>query len=123
LRNTQGVLRDGLFVAVKKFKSPIENKSFLDEVDCLTRIEHSNIVQYLGFCAGAYNHPEKFEGLNILRESPHQLICFEYLRNGSLRQHIAGKIACSYQSELQHISAANYGSILIMHLGENITLV
>jgi coatomer subunit beta' len=93
-RNTQGELQNGQFVAVKKFMFTLENKSFLDEVDCLTRIQHPNIVRYLGFCAGTYGHLKKLGGLNILEESPHQLICLEYLRNGSLSRHLDGKITC-----------------------------
>jgi len=87
----KGVLRDGRFVAVKKFHSAIENTSFRDEVDCLTRIQHPNIVQYLGFCSGSYNHLGIYENRNVIAECRHQLICFEYLRNGNLGQHIGDK--------------------------------
>lgn len=80
---TQGALQHG-FVAVKKFDCAIDKKSFLYEVDCLARIQHPNIVRYLGFCAGTYGHPAKSGELNILEELPHQLICLEYLPNGSL---------------------------------------
>ncbi|CAM0907780.1 unnamed protein product [Alopecurus aequalis] len=83
----RGVLRDG-FVAVKKFNSAIDDNTFLGEVDCLTRIQHPNVVQYLGFCAGAYKNLAKYGEQRVLAETPHQLICFEYIRNGSLRQHI-----------------------------------
>ncbi|KAF7006133.1 hypothetical protein CFC21_021197 [Triticum aestivum] len=86
----KGVLRDG-FVAVKKFKEAIDDKAFVDEVNCLTKIEHPNIVKYIGYCAGSEKHIAMNEGKTILAESPYQLICFEYLRKGSLDMHLNDK--------------------------------
>ncbi|XBI88170.1 hypothetical protein VPH35_026160 [Triticum aestivum] len=86
----KGVLRDG-FVAVKKFKEAIDDKAFVDEVNCLTKIEHPNIVKYNGYCAGPEKYIAMNEGKTILVESPYQLICFEYLRKGSLDMHVNDK--------------------------------
>uniref|UniRef100_A0A0E0LY71 Protein kinase domain-containing protein n=1 Tax=Oryza punctata TaxID=4537 RepID=A0A0E0LY71_ORYPU len=52
------------------------------------RIKHSNIVQFVGYCAEMRVEVVR-EGLkNIFAESRAKLLCFEYLHNGSLRRYL-----------------------------------
>uniref|UniRef100_A0A0E0DD00 Protein kinase domain-containing protein n=1 Tax=Oryza meridionalis TaxID=40149 RepID=A0A0E0DD00_9ORYZ len=81
------------FVAVKKFYSfcAIEDETFQREVDCLMRIKHRNIVQFVGYCAEMHVEVVREGPKNIFAESRAKLLCFEYLHNGSLRRHLTDK--------------------------------
>ncbi|XP_066340229.1 putative cysteine-rich receptor-like protein kinase 31 isoform X3 [Miscanthus floridulus] len=85
----KGVLEDGL-VAVKKLYSAhaIEDEPFHREVDCLMNIRHHNIVLFVGYCAETQEVVVHQEGKNIFAEKQERLLCFEYLRNGSLHKHL-----------------------------------
>uniref|UniRef100_A0A453AES4 Protein kinase domain-containing protein n=1 Tax=Aegilops tauschii subsp. strangulata TaxID=200361 RepID=A0A453AES4_AEGTS len=85
----KGKLEDGC-VAVKKFHEVLEYKSFEREVDCLIRIKHQNIVRCIGYYAGEQKKMVMMDGKNLLVGVRHQLICFEYLHNGSLRRNLDG---------------------------------
>lgn len=71
--NIQGKLPDGEVRAVKRFYkvSGVSDRKFVNENRLL---EHENIVQILGSCC----------------ENSERLLCFEYMRNGNLRQHLSG---------------------------------
>ena len=93
VQNLQGVLKDGL-VAVKKLYSAhaIEDEPFHREVDCLMNIRHHNIVLFVGYCAETQGVVVHQEGKNTFAEKRERLLCFEYLRNGSLHKHLTGMI-------------------------------
>ncbi|XP_045088439.1 probable serine/threonine-protein kinase PBL4 isoform X6 [Aegilops tauschii subsp. strangulata] len=89
----KGKLEDGC-VAVKKFHEVLEYKSFEREVDCLIRIKHQNIVRCIGYYAGEQKKMVMMDGKNLLVGVRHQLICFEYLHNGSLRRNLDDDYHC-----------------------------
>lgn len=58
-------------------------------------VKHKNIVRFLGFCANTENIPWKDpKSSNYVRyiypERRERLLCFEYVGNGALDNHITG---------------------------------
>uniref|UniRef100_A0A0E0MMH0 Protein kinase domain-containing protein n=1 Tax=Oryza punctata TaxID=4537 RepID=A0A0E0MMH0_ORYPU len=95
----KGVLGDE-HVAVKRLYSfhAIEDEPFEREVDCLMRIRHCNIVWFVGYCAETSTNVVREGKKNIFVDSKEKLLCFEYLRNGSLRSHLtAGTCVLQWQ--------------------------
>ncbi|CAH8354516.1 unnamed protein product [Eruca vesicaria subsp. sativa] len=73
----KGVLDDGQMVAIKRAKKEhFENlrKEFKSEVDLLSKIGHRNLVKLLGY----------------VDKGDERLIITEYVRNGTLRDHLDG---------------------------------
>ncbi|KAL0723296.1 hypothetical protein Bca4012_037895 [Brassica carinata] len=73
----QGILQDGQVVAIKRAKKEhFENlrKEFKSEVDLLSKIGHRNLVKLLGY----------------VDKGDERLIITEYVRNGTLRDHLDG---------------------------------
>ncbi|WVZ87099.1 hypothetical protein U9M48_033791, partial [Paspalum notatum var. saurae] len=87
------------FVAVKKLYSllAIEEEPFSQEVYCLMRIKHRNIVWFVGYCAEKSKEVKRIDGENVLVEKREKLLCFEYLRNGSLRRHLTDQQPCELE--------------------------
>jgi serine/threonine protein kinase len=83
----QGGLRNGM-VAVKKLSISMNfsDTQFLEEVKCLKRVRHKNIVRFLGYCADAHGEVMEVEGKLRIVEVQQRLLCFEYVPNGSLDQ-------------------------------------
>lgn len=75
-----GQLRDGGTVAIKRMKKESKQgmREFINEVRLLGRLRHVNLVQLMGFCA----------------TEEEQLLCYEYMPNGNLAQHLRGGRFC-----------------------------
>nr|TKW01662.1 hypothetical protein SEVIR_8G194800v2 [Setaria viridis] len=86
----KGVLGTTGFVAVKKLYSSyaIEDETFNREVGCLMKIRHHNIVWFVGYCADTQVEVVPQGVKNIFAETREKLLCFKYLRNGSLGKHL-----------------------------------
>ncbi|KAI4343355.1 hypothetical protein L6164_010715 [Bauhinia variegata] len=71
-----GKMRDGKEVAVKIMtdSSSHGNHQFVTEVALLSRIHHRNLVPLIGYCEEEYQH----------------ILVYEYMHNGTLRDHIHG---------------------------------
>ncbi|XP_074274339.1 putative LRR receptor-like serine/threonine-protein kinase At1g67720 isoform X2 [Silene latifolia] len=69
-----GKMKDGKEVAVKIIADPTSQgtKQFLTEVSLLSRIHHRNLVPLIGYC----------------EEASHRILVYEYMHNGTLRDHI-----------------------------------
>ncbi|KAK9675471.1 hypothetical protein RND81_11G009100 [Saponaria officinalis] len=69
-----GQMKDGKEVAVKIIADPTSQgtKQFLTEVSLLSRIHHRNLVPLIGYCEEASN----------------RILVYEYMHNGTLRDHI-----------------------------------
>ncbi|KAL1092318.1 hypothetical protein V6Z11_D07G216400, partial [Gossypium hirsutum] len=66
----QGVLRDGTQVAIKKLftESKQGSNEFLTEINMISNIRHTNLVELIGYCV----------------EDRHRALVYEYLENNSL---------------------------------------
>lgn len=66
------------------------DKRFRDEVNCLMRANHNNIVRFLGYCADTQGELMEHNGRNVMAEVRQRLLCFEYVPNGSLQHYLKG---------------------------------
>ncbi|KAI4977059.1 hypothetical protein ZWY2020_050666 [Hordeum vulgare] len=84
-----GILPSGK-VAVKKLTiaHDFSDERFHDEVNCLMRAKHNNIVRFLGYCADTQGELMEHNGRNVMAEVRQRLLCFEYVPNGSLHRYL-----------------------------------
>ena len=91
-------LFEGQTVSVKQIKKTwlIDDKTFLREVRCLTKLKpHNNIVRFLGYYSGAEQMCVPYEGTSVIADhTRHRLLCFEY-QPDSLDRRISGRIICN----------------------------
>ncbi|KAL6653235.1 hypothetical protein ACP70R_012160 [Stipagrostis hirtigluma subsp. patula] len=71
----RGVLADGTIVAIKRAEqgSLQGSKEFFTEIELLSRLHHRNLVSLLGYCD----------------EEDEQMLVYEFMPNGNLRDHIS----------------------------------
>lgn len=91
------MLRKGT-VAVKKLHDSlnIDDERFRNEVQCLMRLKHKNIVRFLGYCADTQGEMMQHHGQLVMAEVRQRLLCFEYLRGGNLGEYITGRRTRNY---------------------------
>lgn len=79
-------------VAVKKLSTvqDLSEKLFLDEVKCLVKAKHDNIVRFLGYCSDTQGELMEFDGSYVMAEARQRLLCFEYVPNGNLHDYLKG---------------------------------
>jgi len=89
----KGMLGNGT-VAVKKLSTALDvnEKKFSQEVQCLLKVRHKNIVRFLGYCADTQGEMVDYEGKFIMADVRNRLLCFEFVPNGSLHDYITGRI-------------------------------
>lgn len=85
----KGVLPSGMVVAVKKLsEASVDDKLFQDEVACLIRAKHRNIVRLLGYCADTQGKFTEYKGELVMAKVRARLLCFEYVSGGSLDKYL-----------------------------------
>ncbi|XP_012703840.1 uncharacterized protein LOC101766045 isoform X2 [Setaria italica] len=86
----KGLLGNGKMVAVKKLKNTLDmdEKKYNQEVGCLMRVKHKNIVRFLGYCADTQGKMCDYGGKFVMADVRQRLLCFEYLPKGSLHEFI-----------------------------------
>ncbi|KAL5580479.1 hypothetical protein UlMin_012921 [Ulmus minor] len=98
----RGVLADGTVVAIKRAQegSLQGEKEFLTEIELLSRLHHRNLVSLIGYCD----------------EEGEQMLVYEFMSNGTLREHISAKAKepLSFSMRLRIALAASKG-ILYLH--------
>ncbi|KAI7982829.1 putative LRR receptor-like serine/threonine-protein kinase [Camellia lanceoleosa] len=72
----KGILADGTVVAIKRsLQGSLQGeKEFLTEIELLSRLHHRNLVSLLGYCD----------------EEGEQMLVYEFMSNGTLRDHLSG---------------------------------
>uniref|UniRef100_A0A8R7PM01 Protein kinase domain-containing protein n=1 Tax=Triticum urartu TaxID=4572 RepID=A0A8R7PM01_TRIUA len=89
----KGVNSDGKYVAVKvlhKNTTGTDNGEFKHEFESLMSLKHRNIIQFVGFCYETRHKPVLQDGETIFAEDIYKALCFEYMQNGNLKEHITG---------------------------------
>ncbi|TVU51426.1 hypothetical protein EJB05_02857, partial [Eragrostis curvula] len=95
----KGILTNGKEIAVKRLKileTNLGDEQYQKELTNLIGLEHKNIVQFKGYCADSSLVPWPQESLSnardqrLLVEKRERVLCFEYVSNNSLREHISG---------------------------------
>ena len=80
-------------IAVKLLHNNLQgtdDEQFKREFENLMRLDHQNIVQLVGYCYETHHKPMLHNGETIYAEETNRVLCFEYMPNGSLRNHISG---------------------------------
>ncbi|KAL6908116.1 hypothetical protein ACP4OV_002286 [Aristida adscensionis] len=88
-----GELQDGLVVAIKRFQHPYEElraAQFYDEISLVAKLNHDNIVKFLGYGHELIRRAESFEETCSQAEEIHYFLVEEYMPNGSLDKIICG---------------------------------
>lgn len=84
-----GKLENGL-VAVKKLSErlDISDDKFKDEIRCLMKVKHKNIVPFLGYCANIQGEMVGYNGDFVMANVRQRLLCFEYVPKGNLDEYM-----------------------------------
>ncbi|GLU11957.1 hypothetical protein SLE2022_286730 [Rubroshorea leprosula] len=98
----RGTLADGTIVAIKRAQqgSLQGEKEFLTEIQLLSRLHHRNLVSLVGYCD----------------EESEQMLVYEYMSNGTLQDHLSGKLKepLSFTRRLR-IALGSSKGILYLH--------
>ena len=86
------MLGNGKMVAVKKLVQSMTSsqEQFENEVNLLMRLKHPNIVRLVGYCYETQCQHLDFHGRTVFGGTTYRVLCFEYMRMGSLQRHLSG---------------------------------
>ncbi|XP_059429385.1 probable LRR receptor-like serine/threonine-protein kinase At1g06840 isoform X2 [Corylus avellana] len=103
----KGILADGTVVAIKRAQegSLQGENEFLTEIELLSRLHHRNLVSLIGYCD----------------EGGEQMLVYEFMSNGSLRDHLSAsksKEPLSFAMRLR-IALGSAKGILYLHTEAN----
>ncbi|KAM5568063.1 putative LRR receptor-like serine/threonine-protein kinase [Rosa sericea] len=106
-----GRMKDGKEVAVKMMadSSTNMNKQFVTEIALLSRIHHRNLVPLIGYC-----------------EEEHQcILVYEYMHNGTLRDHLHGSTVPKHLDWLTRLQIAEDAAkgLEYLHTGCNPSII
>lgn len=102
----RGVLANGTVVAIKRAQegSLQGEKEFLTEIELLSRLHHRNLVSLLGYCD----------------EEGEQMLVYEFMPNGTLRDHLSSKskVPLSFARRIK-VALGSARGILYLHTEAN----
>lgn len=79
-------------IAVKRLRIPYQHeKEFSQEIECLMKVKHINVVRFIGYCSDTQGQAEKYEDNHVMADSQERLICFEFLP-ACLDKYIKGRV-------------------------------
>lgn len=101
----QGIVRN-MKVAIKKLSriDDFSEKQFEDELKCLKRVKHKNIVRFLGYCSDTPKEVVVYKGAYVLAECRKRFLCFEYAPNKSLEDYMQGIFRCWFFFAAKYIT-------------------
>ncbi|KAG2582499.1 hypothetical protein PVAP13_6KG109984 [Panicum virgatum] len=67
----------------------IDDSMFHNEIKTTMLAQHKNVVQFLGYCCHTEEEAFELEGNFGMAEVQERLLCFEYLRKGSLDRYVS----------------------------------
>ncbi|TVU45473.1 hypothetical protein EJB05_04962 [Eragrostis curvula] len=86
----KGVVGNGTVAVKKLFETlDMDDKTFSQEIQSLLKVRHKNTVRFLGYCADTQGEMAEYEGKFVMADVRNRLLCFEFVPNGSLYEHIA----------------------------------
>ncbi|KAF7077190.1 hypothetical protein CFC21_081771 [Triticum aestivum] len=87
----QGVLADGEEIALKRlYPVPgLDDTQFTNEFNNLMKAQHPNVTRLIGYCYNVKNERVKLNDKYVFAHSDEKVLCFEYLKGGSLDKHIS----------------------------------
>ena len=68
----------------------INDELFQNEFDNLRKLNHPNIVRFVGYCYETQRQHLEFHGRTVFGGTTYRVLCFEYMRMGSLQRHLSG---------------------------------
>ncbi|KAJ6832427.1 putative LRR receptor-like serine/threonine-protein kinase [Iris pallida] len=98
----KGILADGTLVAIKRAQegSLQGSKEFCTEIELLSRLHHRNLVSLIGYC----------------EEENEQMLVYEFMPNGTLRDHLSEKAKESLNFAMRmRIALGSSKGILYLH--------
>uniref|UniRef100_A0ACD5TBE7 Uncharacterized protein n=1 Tax=Avena sativa TaxID=4498 RepID=A0ACD5TBE7_AVESA len=87
-------LENGKDIAVKLLHNNmpgIDDEIFQREFENLMMLDHHNIVRLVGYCYETQHQAMQYKGRTIFAERIYRALCFEYMQNGSLQNHLSGE--------------------------------
>ncbi|CAN5965854.1 unnamed protein product [Sphagnum jensenii] len=109
-----GKLEDGQEVAIKELdvKSTQGPSEFFNEVDILSRVSHRNLVSLIGYC----------------HEDDRKMLIYEYMHNGTLRDHLYGDLSTLTIEQLDWKTRMNIAlnaaqGLEYLHSGSNQSII
>ncbi|XP_066355712.1 uncharacterized protein [Miscanthus floridulus] len=88
----KGILGNRI-IAVKRLEShTIEERMIYREIEFMMLVEHPNVLRFLGYCFDTVRRFLEFKGKIIRKDHRERLLCFEYVSNGSLEQHLTDEL-------------------------------
>ncbi|CAL4991703.1 unnamed protein product [Urochloa decumbens] len=87
----KGVLQSGEVIAVKKLfhQQGLDDVQFEKEFNNLMRVQHHNIIRLVGYCYETRHKHIEVNGKYHFAEIAERALCFEYLQQGSLTNHLS----------------------------------
>ncbi|XP_066356154.1 cysteine-rich receptor-like protein kinase 8 [Miscanthus floridulus] len=75
----KGTLTNGAVAVKKLINTHIHETKFQQEVGCLMKAKHKNVVRFLGYCADTQGKMANYNGKFVMADVQQRLLCFEYL--------------------------------------------
>jgi coatomer subunit beta' len=85
----------------------LNGNAFRKEFNNLSKLKHPNIVRLVGFCDDEEQELIEHDGKKIMASKLHRALCFEYLHNGSLQNHLSGTPYDIALHQLGHLNLKN----------------
>lgn len=103
------MLTNGTEIAVKKLYDlrGLDDVQFRNEFSNLMRVQHKNIVRFIGYCNEARHELMEVNGEDVLCKMIYKVLCFEYLPRGSLENYLHGEYGGNLRTLSNYLTHVN----------------